>query len=211
MKWIRIPVGPLKANAYILSNEDKACVIIDPGGESDKINQYIKKHDLIPKAILLTHAHFDHIGAVDEVRSKWNIPLYLHQAEQDWLTNTELNRSALPGRIKTTAKSADYLIEMEEEIHIDSFSFKVLFTPGHSPGSISYYIKDESIIISGDVLFKGGIGRTDIIGGDQNRLMKTIQERLFSLPEKTLVLSGHGDITDIQTERKQNPFLKNLR
>ncbi|MBE5106695.1 MBL fold metallo-hydrolase [Bacillus thuringiensis] len=211
MEWIRIPVGPIKANAYILSNDDKACVIFDPGGESDKINQYIQTHDLIPKAILLTHAHFDHIGAVDGIRIEWNIPVYLHQAEQDWLSDTELNRSALPGRMKTTAKPADYLIEMEEEIHIGSFSFKVLFTPGHSPGSVSYYIKNENILISGDVLFKGGIGRTDISGGDHNLLLKTIQEKLFSLPEKTLVLSGHGDVTDIQTERNQNPFLKNPR
>lgn len=211
MEWIRIPVGPIKANAYILSNADKTCVIFDPGGESDKINQYIQTNDLIPKAILLTHAHFDHIGAVDEVRTKWDIPVYLHQAERDWLSDAELNRSALPGRKKTTANPADYLIETEEEIHIDSFSFKVLFTPGHSPGSVSYYIKNENILISGDVLFKGGIGRTDISGADHNLLMKTIQQKLFSLPEKTLVLSGHGDVTDIQNERKQNPFLRNLR
>ncbi|EOH1637211.1 MBL fold metallo-hydrolase [Enterococcus faecalis] len=211
MKWIRIPVGPLKANAYILSNEDKACVIIDPGDESDKINQYIIKHGLFPKAVLLTHAHFDHIGAVDEVRSKWSIPLYLHHEEKDWLTNTELNRSSLPGRIKTTAKPADFLIEEEGEIHIDSFSFKVLFTPGHSPGSVSYYMEHENIIISGDVLFKDSIGRTDIIGGNQNILMQTIQEKMFKLPEKTLVFSGHGDVTDIQTERKQNPFLKKIK
>ncbi|MGE1166494.1 MBL fold metallo-hydrolase [Peribacillus simplex] len=208
MKWERMPLGPLEANAYILSNEDKNCLIFDPGGEGNKINQYIKDQDLKPQAILLTHAHFDHIGAVDEVRSKWNIPVYVHPKEQDWLTNPKLNRSALPGRIKITSKPADYLVEKEGELHICSFTLQILFTPGHSPGSISYYVNEEGIVISGDVLFKGGIGRTDITGGDQKTLIETIREKLLTLPEKTLVLSGHGAVTDIQTEQEQNPFLK---
>ncbi|KUP34293.1 MBL fold metallo-hydrolase [Bacillus halotolerans] len=206
MKWRRMPVGPIQANAYFLISDDQ-CLIFDPGGEGDKINQYIKEKGLTPLAILLTHAHFDHIGALDDVRDRWGIPVYLHQNEKNWLTDASLNGSGILRGIEVTAKPADHLIEGDGELNIGPFHLETLFTPGHSPGSVSYYVKDADLVISGDVLFQGGIGRTDLHGGDQETLLTSIHEKLLTLPEHTLVLSGHGPETDVQTEQDQNPFL----
>lgn len=207
MKWRRMPAGPIQANAYFLISEDQSCLIFDPGGEPDKINNYIKEKNLKPLAILLTHAHFDHIGALDEVRSKWNVPVYLHKNEEKWLENPSLNGSGILRDIAVTARPADRLIEGDGALDIGPFHLETLFTPGHSPGSVSYYVKDADLVISGDVLFQGGIGRTDLHGGSQEVLLESIHQKLLTLPEHTLVLSGHGPETDVQTEQEQNPFI----
>ncbi|WP_458110743.1 MBL fold metallo-hydrolase [Bacillus sp. PK6-013] len=207
MKWRRMPLGPIQTNAYILSHDDGTCLIIDPGNESGKLNAYIKENGLKPLAVLLTHAHFDHIGAVDNVRKEWNIPVYVHKNEAEWLTDPSLNGSALLTGQTITAEKADHLIEEEGDLKIGSFTLRMLFTPGHSPGSVSYYAEEENLIVSGDVLFKGGVGRTDLPGGNQKVLMDSIHQKLLTLPEETLVLSGHGPETDIATEQEQNPFI----
>ncbi|BCE07454.1 MULTISPECIES: MBL fold metallo-hydrolase [Bacillus] len=207
MKWRRMPLGPIQTNAYILSHDDGTCLIIDPGSESGKLDAYIKENGLKPLAVLLTHAHFDHIGAVDNVRKEWNIPVYVHKNEAEWLTDPSLNGSALLTGQTITAEKADHLIEEEGDLKIGSFTLRMLFTPGHSPGSVSYYAEEENLIVSGDVLFKGGVGRTDLPGGNQKVLMDSIHQKLLTLPEETLVLSGHGPETDIATEQEQNPFI----
>ncbi|ASB88378.1 MBL fold metallo-hydrolase [Bacillus sonorensis] len=207
MKWRRMPLGPIQTNAYILSNDDGTCLIFDPGSEAGKLNAYIKEKGLTPLAVLLTHAHFDHIGAVDKVRKEWNIPVYVHENEAEWLTDPSLNGSALLTGQQITAEKADRLIDEENELKIGSFKLQVLFTPGHSPGSVSYYVQEENMIISGDVLFKGSVGRTDLPGGNHDVLMDSIHKKLLSLPEETLVLSGHGPETDLMTEQEQNPFI----
>ncbi|MBT2574430.1 MBL fold metallo-hydrolase [Bacillus sp. ISL-51] len=207
MKWRRMPAGPIQANAYFLISEDQSCLIFDPGGEPDKINNYIKEKNLKPLAILLTHAHFDHIGALDDVRDKWNVPVYLHKNEEKWLEDPSLNGSGILRGIAVTARPADRLIEGDGALDIGPFHLETLFTPGHSPGSVSYYVKDADLVISGDVLFQGGIGRTDLHGGSQEVLLKSIHQKLLTLPEHTLVLSGHGPETDVQTEQEQNPFI----
>ncbi|MBD1378875.1 MBL fold metallo-hydrolase [Metabacillus arenae] len=207
MNWVQIPLGPLQTNAYILSNKEKDCVIFDPGSEGDKVNQYIQKEKLNPLAILLTHAHFDHIGGVDDVRKKWCIPVYIHEEEKDWLTNPELNGSTffLTGGI--TAKPADHLLKGDQTLTIQDFTFSVYETPGHSPGSVSFYHKESQAVFSGDALFAGSIGRTDLRGGNHEQLIKSIHEKLLTLPEETIVLSGHGPETSIEKEMEQNPFL----
>ncbi|MCC9023137.1 MBL fold metallo-hydrolase [Bacillus nakamurai] len=207
MKWRRMPAGPIQANAYFLISEDQSCLIFDPGGEPDKINNYIKEKNLKPLAILLTHAHFDHIGALDEVRDKWNVPVYLHKNEEKWLEDPSLNGSGILRGIAVTARPAERLIEGDGTLDIGPFHLETLFTPGHSPGSVSYYVKDADLVISGDVLFQGGIGRTDLHGGSQEVLLESIHQKLLTLPEHTLVLSGHGPETDVQTEQEQNPFI----
>ncbi|KXZ23077.1 hypothetical protein AXI59_10120 [Bacillus nakamurai] len=207
MKWRRMPAGPIQANAYFLISEDQSCLIFDPGGEPDKINNYIKEKNLKPLAILLTHAHFDHIGALDEVRDKWNVPVYLHKNEEKWLEDPSLNGSGILRGIAVTARPAERLIEGDGTLDIGPFHLETLFTPGHSPGSVSYYVKNADLVISGDVLFQGGIGRTDLHGGSQEVLLESIHQKLLTLPEHTLVLSGHGPETDVQTEQEQNPFI----
>lgn len=208
MEWKQIPLGPLQTNAYVLYNENKEAVIFDPGGEGEKLNQWLKSEGLNPLAILLTHAHFDHIGAVDEVREFWDIPVYIHKKEKDWLMDPKKNGSArYMGINAVKLKKADFLIKEEENLEIGSFHFEVFETPGHSPGSVSYYFSRLDIVFSGDVLFAGGIGRTDLPGGNYEVLIASINNKLMKLPEKTIVGSGHGSLTTIGMEMDSNPFL----
>ncbi|MEI4791377.1 MBL fold metallo-hydrolase [Bacillus sp. FJAT-53060] len=207
MNWRRMPLGYVQANAYIWTNKQRECLIFDPGGEAQKLISYVKEKKLTPLAILLTHAHFDHIGAADEVRAKWGLPLYVHEEEKEWLTNAELNGSARLIKNGITVKKAEKLITSEGTLQIGSFTLEMFHTPGHSPGSVSYYSKQEGFVISGDTLFQGGIGRTDLVGGSQEVLLQSIHDKLLSLPESTLVLSGHGEETTVLTEQEQNPFI----
>jgi len=208
MKWYPLPLGPLQTNCYVLAKEDRTCLIFDPGEEGKKLIDWISKMKLIPKAIFLTHAHFDHIGAVDAVREQYSIPVYLHKKEKDWLRDPVLNgsQSFLIGN-PMKISPADILLSGEEELSVEGFQFKVIETPGHSPGSVSYYFAEDDLIVSGDVLFQGGIGRTDLRGGNHDQLIKNIHEKLLTLPENTLVLCGHGPQTLIGDEMDSNPFL----
>ncbi|MFC4320757.1 MBL fold metallo-hydrolase [Litchfieldia salsa] len=208
MKWQRIPLGPLQTNAYLLSNDQKECVIFDPGGDGERLISIIQKQQLKPLAVLLTHAHFDHIGAVDDVRKTWNIPVYVHEKEKNWLQDASLNGSQFfipDGGLAVQAP--DELIKSEGQFSIGSFSFTLLHTPGHSPGSISFYVEELEVVFSGDALFEGSIGRTDLPGGNHNQLIKSIHDKLLTLPEETIVLSGHGGETTIGAEMDNNPFL----
>ncbi|KKD43092.1 MBL fold metallo-hydrolase [Bacillus sp. FSL L8-0167] len=207
MNWRRMPLGYVQANAYIWKNEQGECLIFDPGGEAQKLISYVKEKQLTPLAVLLTHAHFDHIGASDEVREEWGVPLYVHENEKEWLTNAELNGSARLIGNGITVKEAEKLITSEGTLQIGSFTLEMFHTPGHSPGSVSYYSAEEGFVISGDTLFEGGIGRTDLVGGSQEVLLQSIHQKLLSLPESTLVLSGHGGETTVLTEQEQNPFI----
>ncbi|MGX6442742.1 MBL fold metallo-hydrolase [Neobacillus sp. K501] len=208
MKWSQIPLGVLQTNCYIVENPDKTCLIFDPGSEGKKLIKWLTKRELKPIAIMLTHAHFDHIGAVDVVRDLYQIPVYIHEEEEDWLADPGLNGSKyfmMQELIK--AKNADYIIKQEETMKIGNFEFSVFETPGHSPGSVSYYFEQGGFVVSGDALFKSSIGRTDLPGGNHKQLIKSIHEKLLFLPEKTEVLSGHGPITTIGEEMDGNPFL----
>ncbi|ABS23216.1 MBL fold metallo-hydrolase [Bacillus cytotoxicus] len=209
MKWIQMPLGPLQTNAYILSNDQKECVIFDPGSEGEKLVTYLQQEGLKPLAILLTHAHFDHIGAVDAVREAFRIPVYVHKEEAEWLGDPAVNGSQIFMMNRSiTAKPADYRIDGEGTLTIGPFTFEMFETPGHSPGSISYYCKEVNAVFSGDVLFQMSIGRTDLPGGSLTELMGSIEEKLFMLPDDTTVLCGHGPETNIGFEKENNPFLQ---
>ncbi|WP_027407788.1 MBL fold metallo-hydrolase [Anoxybacteroides tepidamans] len=207
MKWERIPLGPLQTNAYILTHRDGTCVIFDPGSEGQKLINYIEAKGWKPLAVLLTHAHFDHIGAINDVVAKWSIPVYVHEKEKEWLSNPELNGSAyfMGEQVKVAAEP--HCLRGETALTIGEFTFELLQTPGHSPGSISYYCPEVAAVFSGDVLFAGSIGRTDLPGGNYKELMQSIHERLLVLPEETVVLPGHGPETTIGAEMDTNPFL----
>lgn len=210
MKWTKISLGPLQTNGYLLEHQGEA-VMVDPGGEENRVNTLLQERGLNLKAIWLTHAHFDHIGAVQPLREKWGCPVYLHQEEKDWLVNPNLNGSGLfPGVLKIEAEPAEELIKSEGIFSEGAFACEVIHTPGHSPGSVSFYFKEENVIFSGDVLFMSGIGRTDLPGGDQEMLMETIQTRMMKLPANTTVANGHGPLTTIGDEIRSNPFLTGL-
>lgn len=205
--WKRVPLGPLQTNCYLYAQPNGECLIIDPGEEAEKLIQIIREKKWKPIAILLTHAHFDHIGAVDRTRETFEIPVYIHKKEAEWLTNPALNGSQFFQLGEIKANPAENLISEEGVLKIGEFSLKLLFTPGHSPGSISYYDEDEALVFSGDALFQMSIGRTDLPGGNHQQLMKSIHEKLCTLPKETLCLPGHGPETIIEDEMKHNPFL----
>lgn len=199
-----LPLGPIGTNCYIIHNEGNA-LIIDPGGNPEKVMALMEDLILTPKAILLTHAHFDHIGAVQELREKYQIDVYLHSEEKNWLQDASLNGSlGLMGQEITTYEAENELQEGDTEMY--GFTFEIRHTPGHSPGSVSFVFHDQSIVISGDVLFKQGIGRTDLTGGDINVLENSIRNKLYNLSDGYTVFPGHGPETTIGFEKQQNPF-----
>lgn len=181
-------------------------MIIDPGAETARIKKFLTDNDLTPIAILLTHAHFDHIGAVDDIREHYRIPVYIHPTEKEWLMNPKLNGSSYFPLGEVKMKPADYLFELGH-MSLGAFQFEVIHTPGHSPGGVTFIFEEQATIISGDCLFKEGMGRTDLVGGDQSTLFNSIRE-LYKLPKHFKVLPGHGPDTRIDYEKEHNPFIK---
>ncbi|QMT18812.1 MBL fold metallo-hydrolase [Planococcus maritimus] len=209
LKIDRLELGPVQTNCYIISGEDKQCIIFDPGEEAGKIQEVLKRKQLTPLAILLTHAHFDHIGAVDELRDIYKIPVYLHHKERDFLGRPNLNGSgkyaALPDY---RVADADEWISDEQTLEIGPFQMELFHTPGHSPGSVSFYFAKDRFAIVGDTLFSGSIGRTDLTEGSESVLLKSIRDSLLTLPEETFLFPGHGPETTPGQERQHNPFLR---
>ena len=202
----RIPVGPIQTNCYILANEADA-LIIDPGAEAGTIEKMIEHLDVTPIAILLTHTHYDHIGAVDETRKMYDIPVYVAPEEDAWLGDPSKNLSQMIG-MPFSVEPAEHLFNPDETLEIGDFSFKVLATPGHSPGGVSFVFDEDQFVISGDALFAGGIGRSDLPGSNPQQLLNGIREKLFTLPGDYKVYSGHGPETTIQKEIDTNPFFR---
>lgn len=202
------PLGPIQTNCYILEDKKKNCLIFDPGGDGEALLSELRKLSLKPAGILLTHAHFDHIGALETIRNAYDIPVYLHVAEKKWLVNPELNGSAkYPVVPDVICKPADVLLHDEKHLEVGPFKMETRHVPGHSPGSVCYIFEDEGFAFVGDTLFQGSVGRTDLIGGDTETLLNAIHEQLLSLDDETLIYSGHGQPTTIGIEKEQNPYL----
>ncbi|WP_432358609.1 MBL fold metallo-hydrolase [Sporosarcina sp. UB5] len=201
------PLGPIQTNCYFVLNDEGECLVIDPGEEGDRIITEIEQLEVRPLAILLTHAHFDHIGAVDRVRNYFDIPVHIHEAEREWLGNPDLNGSSrYPGLPLVENQGANYFLE-DGELQIGSFQLEARHTPGHSPGSVSFIFKEAEIAVVGDTLFKGSIGRTDLPGGDTATLLQSIHDKLLSLDDDFLIYPGHGPSTTPGEEKYSNPFL----
>ncbi len=206
MKIKSLSLGPLGTNCYIVSKDNQS-LIIDPGGDAHIIIKYLFEQNLTPIAILLTHAHFDHIGAVHKLRTNFEIDVYLHEAEKNWLENPDLNRSILyfgeSGKVITNPP--EYSLQ-EGHLEIGPFLMDVVHTPGHSPGSVTFIFNEHSFIVSGDVLFHHGIGRTDLPQGSLPQLAESITKYIYKLPDEFTVYPGHGVETTVGYEKVSNPY-----
>ena len=204
-------LGPIQTNCYIVQDEKGNCLIIDPGEESGRIIRKITSQELTPIAILLTHAHFDHIGAVDSIRDRFGIPVYIHEEEREWLSNPKLNGSAkYPGLPNVCNRQADHLITQEGMMEVGPFSFEVRHTPGHSPGSVSFIFEEDRFAVVGDTLFKRSVGRTDLPGGNTGILLDSIHTKLLTLDDDFIIYPGHDSSTTPGDEKDSNPFLNSF-
>ena len=198
-------------NSYILHDETKECVIIDPGmysqEERDQFLEFLKSKELKPVRLINTHCHLDHIFGNNFVSSHFGLKLEIHQGEEEMLKAAP-QVGQMYG-IKTEANEAPIAyLTTDDVIEFGNTILSILFTPGHSPASISFYNEDSGNLIGGDVLFSGSIGRTDLPGGNMNTLLDSIKTQFMVLPDDVIVYSGHGPATTIGAERLSNPFLK---
>ncbi|MDR0270930.1 MBL fold metallo-hydrolase [Paenibacillus sp.] len=199
-------LGPLQTNAYLLTGEDPGrAVIIDPGMNPGALIKKIEPMEI--EAILLTHAHFDHMGGVDEIRKLKNCPVYLHDLEAEWLGNPKFNGSLNWPQVSPPLATApaEYGLDEGQKLELIGHTFSVYHTPGHSPGSVSFLCGDD--LFSGDVLFKLGVGRTDLYGGRERDLLDSIHNKLFTFKDEVKVYPGHGPKTTIGYERARNPYV----
>jgi len=196
-----IIAGSMGANCYILGCESsKEAIIIDPGGDYQKIIACLEEQGLEPKIIINTHGHLDHIGAND----KFNLPIYIHELDAEYLTEPVKNLSALFGP-PYTSPAANRLLKDGDKIELGEISLEVIHTPGHSPGGIC--LKTDDIIFTGDTLFCGGIGRTDFPAASEKEIIKSIKEKIFTLDDRVIIYPGHGPCSTVGRERRENPFL----
>lgn len=202
----QLPVGPIQTNCYIAGCEEtKEGVVIDPGAEAERILSEVKALGLTIKYILNTHAHFDHILANGPLVKATRAPLALHPLDLPLLRQN--GGAAWFGLEADPSPEPDLTLAEGGTITFGIHTFQILFTPGHTPGHISFYEAKAGIVFDGDVLFAGGIGRTDLPGGNYETLLTSINEKLMILPDETIVCSGHGPITTIGRERSSNPWL----
>jgi glyoxylase-like metal-dependent hydrolase (beta-lactamase superfamily II) len=204
MKYELVVVGALDTNCYLFyCEESRVCAIIDPGAEPRKIVGAIAGLELKPALILNTHGHLDHIGANRDMKEKYAVPLYLHAADAGMLEATErIELSLLLGA--RDSPPPDRLLVDGDEIAVGRSSLRVIHTPGHTPGSVGFL--GDRVYFSGDTLFCGGVGRTDLPGGSWKDLEKSIREKILVLPDDTIVLPGHGPWTTVEQETLSNPF-----
>ncbi len=198
-------------NTYIISNHKKECWIVDPGmyeqRETDGFISFIEKQGFTPQAIINTHAHLDHIFGVQAMVDKYHIPFSIHRLEQPVLDRGRETAAMFGFSFNNLPVVTNY-IDHATPLQLGEDTLQVFLTPGHSPGSVSFYYEPGNWVIAGDVLFQGSIGRTDLPGGDFDTLISSIRTHLFRLPDSTTVLSGHGDSTTIGDEKRDNPFLR---
>lgn len=198
-------LGAVSTNCYLVYHEDtKEAILFDPADGADQILKVCSDEGLKLQAVLLTHGHFDHIFAVNELVKQLKIPLYGGRKEKELLEDSNLNLSASWMKMPYTVK-ADYLVEDGQILTLSGFSLRVIETPGHTAGSLCYYFKEEDVLISGDTLFLESLGRTDVPTSNPQAIIHSITDKLFLLPDDTIVYPGHGEPTSIGYEKEHNP------
>jgi glyoxylase-like metal-dependent hydrolase (beta-lactamase superfamily II) len=206
-----IPVGMLQCNCSVFGDEQsREGLVVDPGDEIDTILAVVRKHGLTVKAIVITHAHIDHIGGAQKMKAATGAPVYMNPNDAELQAMLDVQAGWLgmrpPERVEidSAAKDGDRLLVGATEVH-------VLHTPGHTQGSISLWMPSEGKLVAGDTLFRDSIGRTDLPGGDGRQILRSIEDKLLGLPEETVVIAGHGPNTTIGREKQFNPFVGGLR
>ena len=192
-------------NCYLAKNKETgALLIIDPADAPSRIISRIEQMGAKPEGILLTHGHFDHIGAAMKLHAHYNIPIYAHAAEKEILENADKNLSLMTG-LGFTAQADHYLAD-GQKLSLAGFEIRVVHTPGHTIGGVCYYFETEGVLFAGDTLFRCSVGRTDFPTGSMRQIHDSIHQKLFVLPETTVVYPGHDQPTDVRYEKMFNPF-----
>lgn len=198
-------VGSIGTNCYIIADEKTGnCLIVDPGDDAPAITRCIEQNNVHVCAILLTHGHFDHIGAVQELAERFAVKVYAGEQEKELLSDSYANLSMQFGR--EMAIKADVLLADQEQVTLGGMQFTVIATPGHTKGSVCYYFPEKKVLLSGDTLFCEGVGRTDYPTGSSRELLASLREKIFVLPGDTEVYPGHGEPTQIAYELENNPY-----
>ena len=203
--------NPVQENTYVIYNEKGECCIIDPGcyfpNERNELKNFISNERLLPKYLLNTHCHLDHVFGNKFVHEQYKLTLHFHKNEQLVFDNAPASGLMFGLPFEQYQGEVIYIGE-QDTILLGDDRFEILFTPGHSPGSISFYCPNQNFVIAGDVLFQMGVGRTDIPGGNFETLENSIRTKLFSLPDRVIVHPGHGPATTVGFEKENNPFLQ---
>jgi glyoxylase-like metal-dependent hydrolase (beta-lactamase superfamily II) len=207
MKIDRFVLGNVGTNCYIVMNEDtKECFLVDLATYSPEMINYIKKSGYKVDGILLTHGHFDHIMGIEDFIDQIPTTVYAHEDEEEFLKDPTLNFSTSLGKKEYSVNEVSFLRE-SQDFTLAGFRIRILHIPGHTPGGCSYYLPDQGVVFTGDTLFNGSIGRTDLPGSDSGLLISSIKEKLLTLPENTKVYPGHVDSTTIGKEKTNNNYL----
>jgi glyoxylase-like metal-dependent hydrolase (beta-lactamase superfamily II) len=210
MQVDNLVLGAFETNCYVLRHDPgvSQCLVIDTGLEAGPLVDFLQTHELDPAALILTHGHADHIAGVVELRKNFPIvKVYIHRLDSDMLTGEQDNLSMLAGGV-FRAEPADSLLQEGDVLEQADIKLEVLHTPGHTPGGICLYCRQQGIVFVGDTLFAGSVGRTDFPAGSMTQLIKSIKEKLFALPDETVVYPGHGPTTTIAREKAYNPFVR---
>ena len=211
MEIVKFTFNPLQENTYLAIDKDNNAVVIDPGCyfEEERVffKNYIEEKDLKVIALLNTHAHLDHIMGNAFIKEEYGVDLYLHEADLPTLSMGEKSAEMYGLMDFQPSPQPDVLIKENERLTFEGISFDVIFGPGHAPGHVAFYSPEDKFVINADILFKGSYGRVDLPGGDFATLKKTITQKMFQLPDDTLVYTGHGPETTIGEEKASNPIL----
>ncbi len=206
MKIYTFIVGVFQTNSYIISSDKRNALVIDPGGEGEKLLQFLKETNLCLKKILLTHGHYDHTGSADFLRKNTGAEIFINEKDKILLSDGSINAAQLVPAIKYQPFAADFYINDKDEIILDEITFKVKVTPGHTAGSVVFIDEENRVIFSGDTLFHGTVGRTDLYSGNYNDIIESVKS-LSKLTGDYKILAGHGEQTTLNTERRINPYI----
>ena len=203
-----LPVGPLQCNCSIIGDETtREAMVIDPGDDIAEVLSLLQKHNLQVKQIIITHAHIDHVGGAMKLRTATGAPILINENDYALLKMLDVQAAWLgmqnPGKVEIANSLAE-----SDKVQAGALVANVIHTPGHTEGSICLYFPDEQKLIAGDTLFAGSIGRTDLPGGSFDKIIRSLHGKLLALPDETVVVPGHGQLTSIGEERQSNPFLK---